>query len=331
MRIPYTFFLFLFLLQVSAQVPVTQIEGRLELYDRQNFNSIYLGRFAGFQSNSNAMNNTIIGGNAGNDNISGSHNTFLGKSAGFFTSTGSKNVFLGSRTGFSIVKGEKNIVIGYEAGPLSIETSNGFFSNRLFIDNQQSDKPLIYGEFDNNRVFIHGDLRVNRPDGINVLDVDENTGNVVLNFGQLGIGIQPGTFKLHVNGTAAKPGGGNWSDNSDARLKKDIASLNSHDILSKVLKMQGVTYLWDDDKTGMNRPKGTQIGFIAQDLKKVWPDKVFTDNLGFLMTAYGDFDPMFVEAIKALAAKNKELEKENQAIKERLAVIEALLSEISDQ
>ena len=51
-------------------------------------------------------------------------------------------------------------------------------------------------------------------------------------LGLANLAIQPaailGTanFDLAVNGTAAKSGGGSWSSLSDARLKKDIKTLN---------------------------------------------------------------------------------------------------------
>ena len=119
--------------------------------------------------------------------------------------------------------------------------------------------------------------------------------------GKVGIsGIDPqGSHSLSVNGTASKSSSGSWAANSDRRLKKNISYLRSEEVLQKVLAMKGVTYEWEDTSTGIKRPVGLQHGFIAQDLEQIWPEKISKDQYGYLMTAYGDYDPMFVEAIKA--------------------------------
>lgn len=82
--------------------------------------------------------------------------------------------------------------------------------------------------------------------------------------------------------------------------------------------MQGVSYEWNDDKTDFRRPEGEQIGFIAQDLREIWPEKVSEDHLGYLQTAYGDYDPVIVEAIKALNEKLELQAKEIELLKRRL-------------
>ncbi|WP_321539491.1 hypothetical protein [Flavobacterium piscinae] len=66
------------------------------------------------------------------------------------------------------------------------------------------------------------------------------------------------------------------------------------------------------------------MGFIAQEIAEVFPDKVTEDNLGYLQTAYGDYDPIVFQAIKALNEKIEKLEKENAALKSALEKINAL-------
>jgi len=130
---------------------------------------------------------------------------------------------------------------------------------------------------------------------------------------------------FQVNGGASKASAGSWNANSDSRLKKNIVYMNSEAMLAKVLEMKGVSYEWNDDKTGWERPEGVQYGFIAQDLLEVWPEKVTKGVKGYYETAYGDYDPMFVEAIKALNNKisnlkneNSQLESKNNALQEEL-------------
>lgn len=78
--------------------------------------------------------------------------------------------------------------------------------------------------------------------------------------------------------------------------------------------MNGITYQWNDDKTGNTRPAGTQMGFTAQNVQKVFPELVSTDAQGYLQTAYGTYDPVMVEAIKELLQKITLLEKRLAAL-----------------
>ena len=156
------------------------------------------------------------------------------------------------------------------------------------------------------------------------------SGNIVVvrGNGKVGIKRTPSTNTFEVNGTASKSTSGSWLANSDKRLKKDIHQISQQFALDKVLKMKGVTYYWNDNKTGIDRPTTIQYGFIAQDLKQVFPSKVTKDNLGFYQTAYGDYDPIFVEAIKALNNKIETLENENKTLKKQIQKIKELESKI---
>ncbi len=94
---------------------------------------------------------TYIGYNAGGNN--GSNNTVVGGGAG--KGSGSYNVSVGESSGSSMTTGASNVLIGYSSG--SALTTE---SNKLYIENSNSDAPLIYGEFDNDIVRINGDLEV---------------------------------------------------------------------------------------------------------------------------------------------------------------------------
>lgn len=88
--------------------------------------------------------------------------------------------------------------------------------------------------------------------------------------------------------------------------------------------MRGVTYFWNDDKTGIERPDNLQYGFIAQEIMEVFPEKVTEDNLSYYQTAYGDYDLIFVEAIKELKNQVDTLKEENIKLKEALKKQEQL-------
>jgi hypothetical protein len=170
----------------------------------------------------------------------------------------------------------------------------------LFIENSNSSVPLIWGNFSSNKV------------GINRIAT---------------------TNTFEVEGEASKTTPGSWLANSDTRLKKNITPLNSHEMLDKLLSLQGVTYEWNDDKTGSKRPEGAQYGFTAQNIQTVFPTLVEEDKLGYLQTAYGTYDAMTVEAIRALnenittlEAINAKQQMENSELKSQLDKITAALA-----
>jgi hypothetical protein len=149
--------------------------------------------------------------------------------------------------------------------------------------------------------------------------------------GKVGIRRTPATNDLEVNGTASKSSAGSWVANSDRRLKININTVNQTDALSKILALRGVTYEWNDQKTGMDRPKGIQYGFIAQELMKVFPNKVSKDNLGYYQTAYGDYDPLFVQAFKEVNKKIEDSNTEKTNLQEEVQQLKSQVEKLSKQ
>jgi len=116
----------------------------------------YFGTFAGLV-NTIGQGNSFFGQGAGFDNTSGSDNCFIGVFSGRFNREGARNVFIGHSAGGII--GNRNICIGRSAGP-SLTPSLLHASNRLYIDVNRTNQPLIYGEFDNRLIRINGNLNV---------------------------------------------------------------------------------------------------------------------------------------------------------------------------
>ncbi len=111
---------------------------------------------------------------------------------------------------------------------------------------------------------------------------------------------------------------------SDARYKKNITGLDNS--LDNILKINGVRYnLRQSDFPEKNFSDKNQIGFIAQDLEKIFPEMVFTDEKGYKSVDYGRLTPVLVEAVKELSAKNEALKNKNEKIEARLEKLEALL------
>ena len=131
--------------------------GNLQAQCDQNCSgtNTFFGEFAGSSNTSGSL-NTAVGWTAGGLITTGFGNSFLGHTAGIFIK-GSTNSFIGLGAGQRISSGSNNICIGSLSGPTS---DNDTISNRLYIDVEEDDDPLIYGEFDNDFVKINGILEV---------------------------------------------------------------------------------------------------------------------------------------------------------------------------
>ena len=100
--------------------------------------------------------NTALGSSSLLSMATGSNNVALGAWADQFNQGGSNNVILGFEAGRQIDNhnASGNVFIGHRAG------YNSLGSNKLYIENSDSNAPLIYGEFDNNKVKINGDCEI---------------------------------------------------------------------------------------------------------------------------------------------------------------------------
>ncbi len=140
--------------------------------------------------------------------------------------------------------------------------------------------------------------------------------------GGVGIGTNnPGGFQLAVNGAAAKTGGGSWSVFSDSRLKKNIEPLDG--ALDRMLQLKGVSFEYRDPDH-FSYVEGEQVGMVAQDIEKVFPDWV-DESGGYKTVTYRGFEAITVEAFRQL---RKEKDAEIAAMKERLAKMEAAISNL---
>ena len=87
------------------------------------------------------------------------------------SSNGSKNVIIGSLVARNI-RGSGNVILGYKAAADSIFLNS---SNKLIIANDKTKTPLIYGEFDNKKVTINGDLTVTGKTTISGSSISDST------------------------------------------------------------------------------------------------------------------------------------------------------------
>lgn len=201
--------------------------------------------------------------------------------------------------------------------------------------------------------FFAGKVGIGNVSPSNELDVTGTgriTGNLTLGGTVTATGITndgTGTY-LCYSGTNTVTWSAAACAASDRRLKKNIIPLA--DSLTKVLQLQGVSFDWKDEKKAKN--SGHQIGMIAQDIQKQFPEAVQKNPNGFFSVNYNALIAPVVEAVKELYAKwegdhkaleqnnlrlgqlekkieieNIALKAENKALKERLDKIEQALAQ----
>ena len=107
-------------------------------------------------------------------------------------------------------------------------------------------------------------------------------------------------YTLDVNGEA-RCSSGFW-EASDLRWKKNIVALPGP--LEKLSRLRGVEFDWKREEFKENNfPEGRQIGIIAQELEKEFPELVSTDNAGYKSIAYDKLTAVLLEAVKELEEK----------------------------
>jgi hypothetical protein len=83
--------------------------------------------------------------------------------------------------------------------------------------------------------------------------------------------------------------------------------------LDKVKQLRGVTFNWKD-KT---KDSTQQIGFIAQEVEKIFPQLVKTDKDGMKSVAYSNITAVLVEAVKEQQQQIDELKREIDELKKK--------------
>jgi len=127
--------------------------------------------------------------------------------------------------------------------------------------------------------------------------------------------LSSAALTLYV-GTAEKPGGGQWSATSDARVKKDVENLSYG--LAALERVRPVTFKYNG-LGGTKEDNVKYVGVVAQELEKALPFMVTSKKAKLRAddvtpTDIKQVDPsaftyVLINAVKELAAENKEMKK----------------------
>jgi hypothetical protein len=281
--------------------------------------------------------NAALGyGAGGNDFGSSNRNTYVGSFAGSFIGNNpvkSDNVMIGYKAG-SASTGSGNVFIGREAG------TGVTASNKLYIENSPAAVPLIYGDFDTERVGIG----MNTPDdalSVRATPADNafrvqvgtstklrifNNGSISLgsnNAGvsaddvyvhnQLGLGVSSPVYRLELPNSTANAEGralaNAWNTYSDRRVKSEIRD-NPYG-MNAILQLRPVAYhhhasVFESGKLLVHPEARPEIGFIAQEVAAVLPEAVNVpadDSAALWSMDYTRIVPVLVTAIQEQQAQ----------------------------
>jgi hypothetical protein len=135
-----------------------------------------------------------------------------------------------------------------------------------------------------------------------------------------------GTVLLSVNGDADKVGGGSWSTFSDIRLKTVRGKFSPG--LAEILRLNPIRYRYKEQNPLGIRDTGEHIGFVAQDVQKVIPEAVTTNDRGYLLV---NNDPILWTMLNAIKEQQAVIEKQRDQIQQQLAELEKIRSTIAEQ
>ncbi|MCF8276789.1 MAG: tail fiber domain-containing protein [Flavobacteriales bacterium] len=126
--------------------------------------------------------------------------------------------------------------------------------------------------------------------------------NIDAASGDLFLVAQGGAQRMLIDGSGNTTITGKFNSNgieetSDLRFKTNITDLSSS--LEKITQLRGVTYNWKvaefPERAFNDR---TEIGVIAQEVEKIFPELVSTDVNGYKSVQYSHMVPVLLEAIK---------------------------------
>jgi len=136
--------------------------------------------------------------------------------------------------------------------------------------------------------------------------------------------ILDATGNLTVPGSAYATA---FNQTSDERLKTDIKTISPEEGLNKILQLNAYRFHWKDQaKMG----KATQIGVLAQDVEKVFPEVVATKSDGFKSVSYSSLVAPLIAAVAALEKENSALKTQNESLKQQQLEFDTRLKKIEE-
>jgi hypothetical protein len=256
-------------------------------------------------TNTTGGHNAAFGREALLSNTTGSGNVAVGAGALDSNTTGSSNVGVGGGTGGALSTGSQNTFVGAGAGSTHPDLANGTAIG--YGASVTQDDSLVLG---------------NSSVSVGIGTSAPNTKLQVVGNIRVGTSGTNGCVQ-RFDGTSIA---GNCS--SDLRLKRDVRAVGP--VLARVAQLRPVQYRWRADEfPARHFGDGVNLGLIAQDVERVFPELVGSDDQGYKTVSSSELPYLTIAAVKELKAKSDRLEAENEALRSRLAAIEKRLAALN--
>ena len=307
--------------------------------------NLFLGHRAGY-SNESGNDNVFIGIRTGYNMTGGYDNIFIGNLAGERSVGATHSTFIGNEAGKN-VSGDDNICIGDRTGYNQYVTTNEFYATTIVgIDagrNLTGNNNVCIGNgagsswggetTGHSNVFIGAGSGAGGSAsklGDNNVCIGYNAGFGATGDDQLFIANNSTTTLIYGDFVAEEVliDGDLTASTvtpSDINLKTNILPIQSG--LELLLTIGGYYFNWNgkaEDEFNFSTDE-QQLGIIAQEVEKVFPQMVKTNSRGYKVVEYSKFSPIMVEAIKEQQSQIEELKTENEELKQKLNEIIELL------
>ena len=155
--------------------------------------------------------------------------------------------------------------------------------------------------------------------------------NYEYSIGYATAGNGDGTFYVHsTSGAYNGTNSSTWHTTSDIRIKKNVTDNNTGLDILKQIQVRNFEYKTEDEiktdspeltdvvKSAVVHKEGVQVGSIAQEIEKILPEVVRTDQHGVKSVNESPLTWYMINAIKELSAKNDALAAEVEQLKSQL-------------
>ena len=130
---------------------------------------------------------------------------------------------------------------------------------------------------------------------------------------------------LTIAGLAYKPGGGTWTNSSDARLKDITGPYESG--LAELAALQPVRFHYAMGNARGHDPEPEYVGFIAQQAQEVFPEAVSEGADGYLDFNMHAVNVALVNAVQTLREQNQEQQDLIASLKTQSQTQQAILQD----
>ena len=156
-------------------------------------------------------------------------------------------------------------------------------------------------------------------------DFNRSNAFIVLKDGSVGVALGNSTpqvaFQVGNSGDGSKAIANDWDIHSDKRLKRDIQVIDSAS--RKLSDLEGYYFYWDNKKDTTR-----QIGLIAQEVEKIFPELVSTQKNGYKTLSYSVLTAVLIQAFNEQRSEFEKIEEENKQMKVRIERLEQQNEEI---